>query len=757
MKQKWQKNAPFLAGVLSLGIILFWGVTRPPFFAIDDAYITYRYAENLHQGLGLVYNVGEPVLGTTAPMFAIVLALFRFLVPDMELLGHWLGIISWGLTALMAIFLLLQMKRPFAASIAPILIAIQPTILKSVGMETSFLLFLMLLLAWAWLDERKKTAVFVAAIMVITRQDSVLWLIIMGLVVAQKDRRLPWREAAAVIGLTLPWFAYAWWQYGAILPNSALAKIGQTQVMSTATLLPFWQQFFRLLTTRTLPVVSILLITAVVSLLFDYWLKRKFTGWWLLLWVIAYTAVYSMLDVVNFNWYFVPPVTIMMLVVALGFESIGNWIKQFSSQKNMLNPRFALIINLLLIMPVFTSFAMETWHTNSKQWARAEYFQVGQWLAAHAAPDASIASIEIGVIGYESNRPILDTMGLVSPDMTLHQVGWVETLVYALNAHSPDYLISLPDTAWDFLRPQWWFQAAYEPVVTFDSATIYQRKQQPVRLTQPIDQELQGGLQLIEIILSDNKLQPGLPLDVWLKINVQQPQISDYQLTLYLVDSEDNWFAVTKDFPFSGGYNSSKWQPGDKLEIPIRLMVPTDLPQGAYQIGIIMFDPEQGGGVPLAASPEQLSPDIRAGWLRFGDPPALSLTTAVSLPQHIVWQHALTLTAINIADLTAETIPLQLVWQAAEPLTRDLTVFVHLLDAQGNIVSQVDQRPFQGEWPTAVWQSGETIFQPISLPLPAGLPLNDIQLRIGLYDAEGRLPLAGSEKDFWQFEVDLAN
>src|SRR5438876_10996023 len=42
--------------------------------AIDDAYITFRYARNLAEGLGLVYNPGEWVLGTTAPLWAVFLA-----------------------------------------------------------------------------------------------------------------------------------------------------------------------------------------------------------------------------------------------------------------------------------------------------------------------------------------------------------------------------------------------------------------------------------------------------------------------------------------------------------------------------------------------------------------------------------------------------------------------------------------------------------------------------------------------------------
>src|SRR5262249_18869762 len=45
-------------------------------YTADDALVTFRYAENLVQGKGFVYNDGERVLGTTAPLFGLVVALF---------------------------------------------------------------------------------------------------------------------------------------------------------------------------------------------------------------------------------------------------------------------------------------------------------------------------------------------------------------------------------------------------------------------------------------------------------------------------------------------------------------------------------------------------------------------------------------------------------------------------------------------------------------------------------------------------------
>jgi 4-amino-4-deoxy-L-arabinose transferase-like glycosyltransferase len=47
----------------------------------DDAYITLRYARNRAHGQGFVYNPGERVLGTTTPLYTLLL------VPGVSLFG----------------------------------------------------------------------------------------------------------------------------------------------------------------------------------------------------------------------------------------------------------------------------------------------------------------------------------------------------------------------------------------------------------------------------------------------------------------------------------------------------------------------------------------------------------------------------------------------------------------------------------------------------------------------------------------------
>ncbi|HKH48474.1 MAG TPA: hypothetical protein VKM72_27745 [Thermoanaerobaculia bacterium] len=58
---------PIVLGVLALPWLLIAAaaVVRFQGWTVDDFYITYRYAENLAQGSGFVYNPGERVFGVS--------------------------------------------------------------------------------------------------------------------------------------------------------------------------------------------------------------------------------------------------------------------------------------------------------------------------------------------------------------------------------------------------------------------------------------------------------------------------------------------------------------------------------------------------------------------------------------------------------------------------------------------------------------------------------------------------------------------
>jgi hypothetical protein len=68
-------------------IRLFIAVRAQPNGLFDDAYITLRYAANLIKGWGFVFNAGERVLGTTSPLFALLLAAGGHLIGPSHLEG----------------------------------------------------------------------------------------------------------------------------------------------------------------------------------------------------------------------------------------------------------------------------------------------------------------------------------------------------------------------------------------------------------------------------------------------------------------------------------------------------------------------------------------------------------------------------------------------------------------------------------------------------------------------------------------------
>jgi hypothetical protein len=88
-------------------------------------------------------------------------------------------------------------------------------------------------------------------------------------------------------------------------------------------------------------------------------------------------------------------------------------------------------------------------------------------------------------------------------------------------------------------------------------------------------------------------------------------------------------------------------------------------------------------------------------------------------------------------------------WQALQPLDKDYTVTLQLLDQNQNLVAQIDKPPLGGSYPTTVWQPGNSIFDSYSLELPESIRNGKYQLVVGLYDFQTleRLPVSSMGKN----------
>jgi 4-amino-4-deoxy-L-arabinose transferase-like glycosyltransferase len=94
-----------------------------------------------------------------------------------------------------------------------------------------------------------------------------------------------------------------------------------------------------------------------------------------------------------------------------------------------------------------------------------------------------------------------------------------------------------------------------------------------------------------------------------------------------------------------------------------------------------------------------------------------------------------------------DSVPLVLYWQARQPVTEDLSIFLHLLNPAGELIWQDDGAADHGDRPTWSWASGETIVDPHTVALPSDLPEGEYELTAGLYDWQTgeRLPVYHSD------------
>jgi hypothetical protein len=92
-------------------------------------------------------------------------------------------------------------------------------------------------------------------------------------------------------------------------------------------------------------------------------------------------------------------------------------------------------------------------------------------------------------------------------------------------------------------------------------------------------------------------------------------------------------------------------------------------------------------------------------------------------------------------------IGLELLWQADDPDGRDYTVFIHLMDAAGEVVAQADAPPRQGRYPTSIWEAGERVIDLKIIDIPPDAVPGEYTILSGLYDpATGvRLPAYGAD------------
>jgi len=116
----------------------------------------------------------------------------------------------------------------------------------------------------------------------------------------------------------------------------------------------------------------------------------------------------------------------------------------------------------------------------------------------------------------------------------------------------------------------------------------------------------------------------------------------------------------------------------------------------------------------------------RQAWdsVAFDGIPYVWIYRAATGPDHplaFAFEHGIQLVGYDVAPppyAPGQTLRLQLYWLAQQRPAEDYTVFVHLLDAAGQLVAQQDNPPVRGTRPTSTWEPGAVIVDPYDLSIP---------------------------------------
>jgi hypothetical protein len=82
---------------------------------------------------------------------------------------------------------------------------------------------------------------------------------------------------------------------------------------------------------------------------------------------------------------------------------------------------------------------------------------------------------------------------------------------------------------------------------------------------------------------------------------------------------------------------------------------------------------------------------------------------------------------------SGDVIDITLYWQPVQNLTANYSSFVHLINNNGQGITQSDHRPGGDFYPSSLWQPGEILRDQHSLILPDDLPAGTYQYQIGMY------------------------
>jgi arabinofuranosyltransferase len=391
----------------------------------DDAYISFRYARNLVEGHGLVFNPGERVEGYTNFLWVMIAALPLALGRDPVAWTRVVGLLAtlaslWGVGRAAGRLT----GRPLLAGAAALLLALSPSaaVWAAAGLETPLFAALVLWSVWLVAEalEAGRHPPAPAAVLLgaaaLTRPEGLL---VAALVLAataplaaRRDGVLAWLRFAGVVALVVgPWLVWRALYYGDLLPNTFHAKVGLSSAQAWRGFV-YGLEFLVECGSWTLAAVGLGLVL----------LRRRPACRLMLAVVVPYLAYVVVIggDALPMYRFFVPMLGLLAILLAAG---VAAFIARRPGEAARPPWVAAVPLAAWALVCVWPAFAGGSYRfVEQDRREVATWRAIGLWFEGHALPGQSIALVPAGAIPYYSRLPAIDMLGLTDRTVARHAV-----------------------------------------------------------------------------------------------------------------------------------------------------------------------------------------------------------------------------------------------------------------------------------------------------------------------------------------------
>jgi len=263
-------------------------------------------------------------------------------------------------------------------------------------------------------------------------------------------------------------------------------------------------------------------------------------------------------------------------------------------------------------------------------------------------------------------------------------------------------------------------------------------------------------LQLVGYDLPKTVVAQGgrVPVTLYARVAVAESEI--VMPMAWLGDIEQRWTTDSRRL-------TPDWRPGEIIVEPYEVGIPYGLEPGDTPLSlsfvqmsgesrVLRFDDGAEAldlgtvRVVAAKGAARKARVVANGLANIGNEVALTAARAragLSLRAGI-WEKPLTVTA-------GQPMHLRLIWQVLSRPSTSYTIFIHLIDAQGQVQFGHDYTPLGGAFPSYLWfpkwLEGQSVVDPYTLVLPEDLPAGSYWLEVGMYEM-------GSIRRIPQFSAD---